>query len=323
MCDDRDCDQDHDRVDLPAYYAEEIRRRERIARECPVDVYSSSVNAAWGWPWKLTSSNERRQTTRKSAGTVMVDPGFRNPACSPEIAHAAWKVDADYVLMKDISPEHALHGDAEDRHLVSLDTSANCVDWYRELRAAAENGETVHVGRWQVAHSAAPVVPLQPPYAETVAAAAEDRERRGGTVNLLADDDIQYYAAGGLLSIASVDERIEELQFLRDALGDAKIHALAPGTNPVMIRALRENADLVDSLDVSTPENAPANGKLPDVDWKQHKIRMTAGTDSSITRGQYAAGIAVELARQLTPGKFDRREDVSDCGDAQTEISAW
>ncbi|WP_318571007.1 hypothetical protein [Salinigranum marinum] len=90
-----------------------------------------------------------------------------------------------------------------------------------------------------------------------------------------------------------------------------------------MIRALRKNADLVDSLDVSTPENAPANGKLPDVDWKQHKIRMTAGTDSSITRGQYAAGIAVELSRQLTPGKFDRREDVSDCGDEQTEISAW
>jgi dolichol-phosphate mannosyltransferase len=31
----------------------------------------------------------------------MVDPGFRNPACSPEIAHAAWKTDADYVLMAD------------------------------------------------------------------------------------------------------------------------------------------------------------------------------------------------------------------------------
>lgn len=312
-------------VEVPAYYAAEIRRRERVARESPIDVYSSSVNEAWGWPWKLTASNERRQSTARSAGTVMVDPGLRNPACSPEIAHAAARVDADYVILKDISPEHRQHADLKERHLTSLKTSANCIDWFRELRAAAQEHERVSVGAWTVTHDAAPVVPLQPPYEETLAAAGEGHECRGGTVNLLDDDDIEYYAVGGLLSIDAVEERISALQYVRDELDDGvRLHALAPGTSPAMIRALRENADLVDSLDVSTPENAPGRGgKLPDVEWKQHKIRVSAGEDSSVTRAQYSAGIAVELARQLTPGKFDEQQDVHNRDDEQRGLGSF
>jgi hypothetical protein len=307
-------------VEVPAYYADEIAEREQIARECPIKVYCSSINRRWGWPYKLNSSRERRMSARQSADSFIIDPGAYNPACSLEIGHAAWKTNADYVLARDIPPTHQHFGDLDDRHLRSVAVSQNYVAQNRAMREA----DSYTVGQWECAHNADPIVPIQPPFEESLAQMAETVEypapveaddgtplvdnSRTVKVNLL-EDDIDYYAVGGLLSIPDVDERIEALQFVRDELGSAvKIHALAPGTDPEMIRALRQHTDLVDSIDVSTPETAPSKGKVPDRGWHQHKANVSGGEDSTTTRGAEAARIAVELARQLTPGKFDEYE---------------
>lgn len=327
---------DVETVEVPAYYAREVRERERIARECPIDVFCSSINWRWGWPFKLNSSRERRLSARESADTFIIDPGAYNPACIPEIGHAAHKTDADYVFAKDISPKHELHGDIEERHLRSVSVSQNYVSQNRAMRAV----ESYQVGTWECAHSAGVIVPIQPPFEESLAAMAETVEYHGTTtvdgtpcrtgdvgdctVNLLEDDDIDYYAVGGLLGIDDVHERIEALQFVRDELGSGvRIHALAPGTDPEMIRALRQHHDLVDSLDVSTPENAPSKGKVPDRGWSQEKVNVSGGTDSSVTRGAEAARIAVELARQLTPGLFDELEYGTIDESEQSGIDDW
>lgn len=311
---------DRGTVEVPAHYAREIRERERTARECPIDVFCSSVNPRWGWPYKLTSSRERRQSARESAETLIVDPGAFNAACTPEIGHAAHKTDADYVLARDLSPHHPAHGDRDDRHLRSLDVSRNYVAEHRAMRRA----HSYRVGQWECGHDAQVIVPIQPPFDETLARMGETVERQATkvvdgtayhndgettTVNLLDDPDITYYAVGGLLAIDDVQERIDALQFVRDELpADARLHALAPGTDPKMIRALRQHADLLDSLDVSTPETAPSKGKVPDRGWYQHDVNVSGGTDSTTTRAAASARIALELARQLTPGKFDERE---------------
>lgn len=113
-------------------------------------------------------------------------------------------------------------------------------------------------------------------------------------------------AVGGLIGL-DVDERLAALRRVRERVGSGThVHALAPGTEPRMIDALRAAPHLVDSLDVSTPERAPANGKLPDVSWTQHEIRVTEGTDSSTVRAAHSSGIALELARQLDPERFER-----------------
>lgn len=311
---------DVETVEVPAYYVREIQERERTARECPIDVYCSSVNPRWGWPYKLTSSRERRQSARDSAETLIVDPGAFNAACTPEIGHAAHKTNADYVLARDLSPDHPAYGERDDRHLRSLDVSRNYVAQHRAMRRA----DSYQVGQWECAHGAQVIVPIQPPFDESLAQMGETVERSAtkiidGTayrdddettsVNLLDDSDITYYAVGGLLDIDDVHERIDALQFVRDELpADAKLHALAPGTNPEMIRALRQHADLLDSLDVSTPETAPSKGKVPDRGWHQHEVNVSGGTDSTTTRAAESARIALELARQLTPGQFDEQE---------------
>lgn len=312
---------DVDTVAVPAYYADEIAEREQIARECPIDVYCSSINRRWAWPYKLNSSRERRVSARESCDSFIIDPGAYNPACSLEIGHAAWKTDADYVLARDLPPTHRHFGDIEERHLRSVAVSQNYVAQNRAMNAA----DSYQVGQWECAHDADVIVPIQPPYEASLDAMAEtvtyDASVEGddGTplcdssetvrVNLLEDDCIDYYAVGGMLAIDDVDDRIAALEDVRDGLGaDARIHALAPGTDPEMVRALREHADLIDSLDVSTPETAPSKGKVPDRGWHQHKCNVSGGTDSSTTRGAAAARIAVELARQLTPGLFDEYE---------------
>lgn len=330
---------DPETVEVPAYYAREIREREQIARGCPINVYASSINSRWGWPYKLNSSRERRERARDSADTFIVDPGAFNPACTLEVGHAAWKTDADHVLARDLPPTHQHLGDIDGRHLKSVMVSENYVAQHRAMRRA----DSYRVGQWECANDADVIVPIQPPYEESLAAMCQTREYDAtvtvdgtpcrdpeGTeaVNLIADDDIDYYAVGGLLSIDDVDERIRSIQYLRDQLGtDVRLHALAPGTDPEMIRALRENADLVDSIDVSTPETAPSKGKIPDRGWKQQKVNVTGGTDSTTVRAAASARIALELARQLTPGLYDEYEygvlEEPEPDAAQQDLVGW
>jgi len=94
-----------------------------------------------------------------------------------------------------------------------------------------------------------------------------------------------------------------------------------------MIRALKENADLVDSLDVSTPEQSLAKDKLPDASWGQHKHATPRGEASSLVRGQFTAAVALSLAYMLSPlcDTHDTFEDLlgDDEDKAQTSIEQW
>lgn len=46
------------------------------------------------------------------------------------------------------------------------------------------------------------------------------------------------------------------------------------GTGLLVIRAIRNDHNLVGSLDVSTPETAASNGRIPDKTWTQHKLSV-------------------------------------------------
>lgn len=287
-------------VEVPAYYAREIEAREAICEACPVDVYISSVSDRFGWPWKLTTPNEARPATRRSSRSVMLDTGLTNVEWGAwDPLHAATVLGADLAIARDVSPEHPVAGDAPDRHRISMRTTAHYVELVRHIR---EQG-SMTLGTQTIAAADLPTVvaPVQPPYAEALDALYEpvtNRYAPGGEV--VVAEHVDHFAVGGLLEFGPA-ERVAALRTVRDRLGpDAWVHALAPGTDLRVLAAIRDAPGLVDSLDVSTPERAPANGKVPDKTWTQRKHQFPSGDDSTTVRSAYAAAIAVQLAYMLS-----------------------
>lgn len=330
-----EADTDHDTVEtveVPAYYAAEIQAREQIADACPFKVFTSSSFDRWGWPWKLNNSGDARPSVAESCREMLIDPGLWNLSDTAELAHAAHKLDADYVIAKDISPEHPRHGNLQDRHLRSVETALNYLAVHSEVTAR----EDARLGTWDLSHDATVLFPIQAPFGEALDYMAESHERQiydpevDDTVprEVCPLEDVDHFAVGGLASL-DVDERIRALHTVRDRVGeDAFVHALSPGTDIEMLAELRENTHLIDSLDVSTPENAPGSGKLPDKTWTQHKHLMPTGDDSTTVRTQYAGAVAIQLAFMLTPDLcddelFDDRAHYRVLDDDQSSLDNW
>jgi hypothetical protein len=81
------------------------------------------------------------------------------------------------------------------------------------------------------------IVPLQAPYDECY------RELEGE----------KHYAIGGLRG-GTTDERVEAAQAVRDVAGDdVWLHGLGWGATDGMVEAIRDNPDLIDAMDASTP----------------------------------------------------------------------
>lgn len=289
-------------VKVPSYYAREIRERERIIEACPVKVFTSSINPRWGWPWKLNASNEARPSTKRSSEELIIDPGLYNYCGTLEAAHAAAKVDADYLLARDLPPAH--YADREfdrERYEVSAERVANYFIEHQRLREQ----ESAMLGQWECAHDAEVIAPIQPPYAKSIEYLSTPIERTispDETAPVTVLDETDYIALGGLLGFDDPEVRVQKLHEVREIVGDeTKIHALAPGTDLAVIRAIRETPPLVDSLDVSTPEKGPAHGNIPDKNWDYHNHDLPTGTDSTTVRGQFSGAIAIQFAYMLSP----------------------
>lgn len=286
---------------IPHYYEREIREKEEIADAAPIDVYCSSINPRWGWRWKIVPYYEaNRPAVRDSCETLIVDSGFNRWGSPADVLEAAARMDADYVFATDVTgledPENKGHNDrmptVDDPGIDShLDAALRGIELFLERARELDILEKT-------------ILPIQHPYLDFL----EEAEDRGWL------EDVGYIAVGGLKNVDAVQDRIDALHAVREFVGpDMRIHALAPGTEPEMLRELRDNPDLLDSLDNSTPEKAPASNKLPDASWTQNKHLFAFGDEISTVRAQYSGSIAVQFAHMISPLCGDRTfEEVID-----------
>lgn len=148
---------------------------------------------------------------------------------------------------------------------------------------------------------ATPLIPLQPPYDEHY------REL----------DGFSHYVLGGIAA-ADPDVQLTEIRRFREAAGDhVYAHGLGLGASLRLIKALREEPRLLDSLDLSTPEKVIRGEKLPDKSWQQRKFSYPTGEDSSTVRAQFAQAVALQLNYMLGPFCSD---DVLEDEFTQTEL---
>lgn len=290
-------------------YARELDEREDLIEACPFEIYVSSINPRWGYPYKLMPYTEARPGVRDSSRMCFIDSGYSQIGSMSDILTAAQDIGATGIIPPDMTP--AIEG-YED-----LDAKTHAYevkDHYWEFVRSDFEGDIY--------------LPLHPPFDEFT---YELGHYDPGYVLGLKDDpafdypktdeELEMYLAGrahysetydltkaadgvavGGLRGLSVDERIEGIREVYHGVGrDTKIHALAPGTELEMIRFLRKNPQMVDSIDLSTPETAPANGKIPDATWHQHKHLFPPGTNSTTVRGMASTMIAIQLNFMLGP----------------------
>ncbi|ERJ05127.1 hypothetical protein HLRTI_002926 [Halorhabdus tiamatea SARL4B] len=304
---------------IPAYYQREIEEKEKIADSTPIDVYCSSINPRWGWRWKLVSYYEAtRPAVRDSCETLIIDSGFNRWGSPDDVLEAAAKMDADYVFATDVTGMENPSNKHHNPDMPSPDDAG--ID--SQFEAALRGIELFMERARELDILKKVILPIQHPYVDFLEA-ADDR----GWL-----DEVGYIALGGLKRVDDVDRRIEALHTVREYVGrDMDIHALAPGTEPKMLRELRDNPDLIDSLDNSTPEKAPASNKIPDASWTQHKHLIPFGDDVSTVRAQFSGSIAVQFAHMISPLCDDRTfeeviEDVQDDqprNDAIKSLDEW
>lgn len=279
---------------IPQYYEREIREKEKIADASPIDVYCSSVNPRWGWRWKILSYYEaNRPAVRESCETLIIDSGFNRWGSPDDVLEAAARMDADLVFATDVTGMEDPTNKGHNPEMPSTDDSG-----IGGRMEAAVRGIEIFLERARELDIVdKTILPIQHPYLDFLELADE----RGWL------DEVNYIALGGLKRLDDVERRIEALHAVREYVGDnMKIHALAPGTEPEMLRELRDNPKLLDSLDNSTPEKAPASNKVPDASWTQKKHLLPFGEDVSTVRAQYSGTIAVQFAHMVSPLCSDR-----------------
>lgn len=285
-------------------YRRELAERRHIVESCPIDIYASSVNPRWGYPHKLMSYWEARESVAQSAEEIFVDSGYRRIGEMTEVLEACEKVDADWFIPPDVTPHF---------------------DEYEEI-TPAERAENVwqHGREWERSDiDAKMLIPLHRPVDEHLEALQNYRpDSTSQPVDLI---EKHAGVAVGLKKL-NVEERVRILGLINRRTGPGThVHGLSPGTEMEMLAYLRENPHMVDSLDVSTPESAPANNKVPDHEWHQHVVPFPRGDDVSTLRASRTVGIALSLNYMLSDLCDDSEfADIRDLKEAhQTGQITW
>ena len=267
-------------VTVPARYAREIQARERLHEQCPVDIYVAGINPRYSWPFRLMSAKEARPAVRDACDSLIVDSVVTDPYYSmQQVLDVAHRIEADYVVGKD----WPAFVDPKGEGVSTLDAYDHFAGTYHRHECEAEL-----------------IVPLQPPF---------DKQ----TIRSLRRSGMDHFALGGLRDLASI-EQVRHIRTFREHAGYGVFaHGLGIGTSIEVLVAIRKSiaADptrpLVDSLDISTPENAVRNNKLPTKAWNQHRIPLPSGEDSTTVRAGFAEAIARMLEYEFTPGCDDEQ----------------
>lgn len=275
--DDTDGEADDEAIKVPKRYAREIAARERLLARCPVDIYVSGVWDRYSWPYRLVQANEANRSGLKDTCETLIVDSVPTDLYFPvsDVLDAAHEMDADYVVMKDYPGEYDVTLDAHERF---------CSHYQRhecdsKIMAVAT---TPNIGRFR----------------------AQCRSYKRSFDKGLS---VHAVAVGGLRDAkASIQARW--FREARKVMGyDVPLHGLGVGTSPELISNIRKSIKedperpLVDSIDISTPESAVKNNKIPDKTWTQRRSPFPEGVDSTTVRSGFAEAIARMLAYELTP----------------------
>lgn len=268
-------------------------KRLEIVRNAYARVYvGSDVDRYW-IPYRLQPVDRAREKVANECLEYILDSGFRDPTVTnEEIVQKAEKVNPNYVIPKDYLPWDAYNTDKLPEEAVQKLREVR-TEYDGDYQAATNDSIREFLDLWEESPTnARPIIPLQPDHVEHYRS-LPDRAKRYG-----------YVSIGGIAH-SGPEAQVRALQNFRDEIGyGVSVHALGVGTHLKAIRAIREDPALVDSLDVSTPEQVAKNESVPDKSFQQPpdgSFEMAKGENSSTTRAAWAEAVYLHLCYAISP----------------------
>lgn len=248
----------------------QFRKENDIIREAmrKCRIYSASYNPRYFYPFKLRSANNGWDALDESATSWIVDSDINDPSVgNEEVINDAKEMDAHMVIPKDY--QH----DAE-----------------RTLKSLKEFEEIIEEKHDRFLPEVVPV--LQDPHIQHL---KENKELYS---------EYSYVAVGGLSGKKfDTEEKVRRIRRIGEILPDpVRIHAFGIGCSLGMIKAIRENPDLLYSLDMSTAEQMVMNGRVTDWTLNHQKPHppIPYGEDKTTINAGFSKTILVMLNYMLT-----------------------
>ncbi|WP_139171202.1 hypothetical protein [Halorientalis regularis] len=234
-----------------------------------VDVYAASYIPRYRYPNRLMHAGKAHNDMRAMCTRLIIDSAYEDEDMTNEdVLESALKQSADIVIPKDYPGE-------PERTRESL---VDFLNRYQDI-----DGRRPEI---------MPV--LQPPYVEHYEAHESFYQQ------------FSRLAIGGLQSLNDPEKQVRRIRAISDAVSDhTYLHAFGVGTSLTMIRAIRNEPNLIDSFDTKTAEFAIVNKQIPDKEWKQRQLTLPSGTDISTVNGQFAKSVLLMANYMLT----DRVDD--------------
>lgn len=251
-------------------YESKFREDQNIIREAKSTcmIFSASYNSRYYYPYKLRKVGAGWEALDKSCFELMLDSNINDSSVTnEEIIDEAVESNATYVIPKD-------YIDQPDRTRESLVEFEHVIDSQNiDLRAK--------------------LVPiLQDPHVSHL------REHEDFY------NKYTHIAVGGMKGNRfKTKEKIKRMRKVRKILGDkVHIHGFGMGCSLDMIKALRSNPNLLDSIDMATAERMVINGKVADWTLSQKKPNppIPYGEDKSTINAGFSKAILMQLNYMLT-----------------------
>lgn len=236
----------------------------KATRRCT--IYSASYNAHYWYPYKLRSVGNGWDSLDQSCMELMIDSDISDDSITnEEIIAEAVESRANKVIPKDYL------GEPEETRRSLLEFE----------RVAQEEFDGIK----------STVIPV---LQDDHASHAEEHEAFYA--------EYSHIAVGGIRHF-DTDEQVRRLKAVRDIVGDSThIHGFGMGCNLGLIKAIRQNPNLLDSLDMSTAERAVQNGNT--IDWsfdqEAQNIPMPYGEDKTTVNAGFSKSILLMLNYMIT-----------------------
>lgn len=261
---------------------------DRIIEACPVKYHlSGNEGCRSHWPWRMQPVHASSPRYSENSQSYIIDSSIEDPSIgNEEIIERGKNIEADAIVLADFMPFEYYEHKKQNGKLDS-----NGAKKLLELKRKYDNAyeaslDSIKKGMRLAEKSdylGKVIIPLQPPHLKSL-------KNLGRPKNV---------AIGGLKE-AHVSKKIEATKKVRRELGeDAFIHGLGFGATDSLIQEIRENENLLDSIDSRTSIHKAMNN-----------FEYWSGAERKSPLASFTEGYLLEACRRMC-GFSDNPKDYS------------
>jgi hypothetical protein len=230
-------------------------------------IYSASYNARYWYPFKLHSVGNGWDSLDNSCMDLMIDSNINDDSVTnAEIIEGAVEAGANKIIPKDYlgEPKRTRESLIEFEEIIETEYGGSIKP---TIIPVLQDDHVAHLSEHESFYS-----------------------------------EYSHIAVGGMIELEP-EEQISRIKQVRDITGDTThIHGFGMGCSLPLIKALRHNPSLLDSLDMSTAEKMVKNGQVSDWRFEQDEpdIPMPYGEDKTTVNAGFSKSVLVMLNYMLT-----------------------